>query len=310
MTRFWQNPLTNYGSELGRRFNVGDTPSLLVSLPPRTLLGVTRLTRNHGLAEPSGSITPEKGFTVPIHLIGGSRRWGTWIDGRFVKAKSWAPGGIAIFDLESDPRAFRDTAFDCIHYNLPRATVNAVADDAGLRCVTNLACEQGTRDPTLYHMTQIVLPYLGSTRQPSALFMDHFVLMLCTHLIETYGAADRAGETQINGLARWQMHRVRELIDAGRSSDLRLATLAQQCGLSSSQFARSFKRSFGHSVHRYVVLQRVQTAKALLRGSRLRLTDIAQQAGFSDQAAFSRTFRALVGTTPTRWRAENGREPD
>ncbi len=307
MIGFWQNPLLNYGPGLARTFSVGDAPSLLVDGPPRRLLGITRLTRMRGLPEPSASITPEKGFTIPIHLIGGSRHWGTWIDGRFVKAKSWQPGGIAIFDLESDPRAVRDTAFDCVHYNLPRPTLDAFTDDAGLPRVGNLTCEQGSRDPTLYHLTQMVLPYLGSPRRPSVLLMDHFVLMLCAHLLETYRNTDRAVEARLGGLARWQMHRVRELIDADRSGDLRLATLAQECGLSTSQFARSFKRSFGQSVHRYVILQRVEAAKSLLRESRLRLTDIAQQAGFSDQAAFSRTFHGIVGATPTQWRVQNGR---
>jgi AraC family transcriptional regulator len=306
---FAKMSMTNYGRELARRFSVSSAPSMLVDLTTRTSLGVTRVTRTHGLTEPSGSITPERGFTIPIHLIAGSRNWGTWIDGRFVKADQWHAGGIAIFDLESDPRAWRDTPFDCVHYNLPRATLDAFADNAGLPRVTDLVCEQGIEDATLYHMTRIVLPHLGSTRPPSALFMDHFALMLCTYLMETYATTDRVAVVQTGGLARWQMQRVRELIDANPGSDLRLGTLAQECGLSMSQFARSFKRSFGHSVHRYVILQRVESAKCLLQSSRLRLTDIAQQAGFSDQAAFSRTFHAVVGTTPSQWRAENGCNP-
>jgi AraC-like DNA-binding protein len=33
--------------------------------------------------------------------------------------------------------------------------------------------------------------------------------------------------------------------------------------------------------------------------------EIAAQAGFSDQAALTRTFANLVGATPARWRREN-----
>jgi AraC family transcriptional regulator len=300
-------PIT-YGRELARCFYVNEAPSLLMKLSPRAQLAVTRVTRMHGLPTPTASVRPEKSFTIAVHLIDPDfRRWGTWVDGRFVKAKSWVAGGIGIFDLESDPRALRDTAFDCVHYNLPRTTLEAFAEDAGLPRVANLACEQGTRDPALYHLTQIVLPYLGSTQQPSDLFLDHFVLMLCGRLVEAYGSVAPVARIHSGGLARWQTDRVRELIDQHRARDLTLARLAEECGLSASQFARSFKRSFGYSVHRYVILQRVETAKTLLRGSRLRLTDIALQAGFSDQAAFSRTFHGIVGTTAAKWRIQHGR---
>lgn len=300
-------PIT-YGKELARCFYVNEAASLLVNLPPRAQLAVTRVTRMDGLPTPSASVRPEKAFTIAVHLIDPDfRRWGTWVDGRFVRVKSWQAGGIGIFDLESDPRALRDSAFDCVHYNLPRTTLDAFAEDAGLPRVGNLACEQGTRDPALYHLTQMVLPYLGSTQQPSDLFLEHFVLMLCGRLVEAYGSVGRVARIHPGGLARWQIHRVRELIDQYRARDHSLARLAEECGLSTSQFARSFKRSFGFSVHRYVILQRVETAKTLLRGSRLRLADIALQAGFSDQAAFSRTFHGIVGTTPARWRIQHGR---
>lgn len=301
-------PVT-YGRELARCFNVNDAPSLLVKLPSRAQLAITRVTSLVGLQTPTASVRPERAFTIAVHLTNPDfRNWGTWIDGRFLKVQSWVVGGVGIFDLDSDPRALRDTAFDCVHYNLPRSTLDAFAEDAGLPKVGSLDCEQGTEDPVLHHLTQMVLPYLGQAHRPSDLFLDHCALMLCGRLVETYGSVGRASGVYGGGLARWQIRRVRELIDLCQGTDLRLARLAQECGLSASQFARSFKRSFGSSVHRYVILQRVEKAKTLLRGSTLRLADIAAQAGFSDQAAFSRTFHGIVGTPPARWRLQHGRD--
>src|SRR5258707_11543844 len=85
---------------------------------------------------------------------------------------------------------------------------------------------------------------------------------------------------------------------------IRLPTLARQCGLSVSHFARAFRQSFGTPPHHYLVLQRVERAKAILSGSTRALAEVAQQAGFSDQASFSRTFKAVVGTTPGQWRRQ------
>ena len=300
-------PVT-YGKELARCFHVMDAPSLLVKLPSRSQLAITRVTNPYGLRIPSASVRPEKAFTIAVHLTNPDfRNWGTWIDGRFRKVQSWVAGGVGIFDLESDPRALRDTAFDCVHYNLPRSTLDAFAQDAGLPRISSLECEQGTMDRVLHHLTHMMVPYLGHTDTPSELFLDHFALLLCGRLVETYGSVGRVPATRNGGLESWQIRRARELIDQCQAHELRLARLAQECGLSASQFARSFKRSFGSSVHRYVILQRVEKAKTLLRGSTLRLADIAAQAGFADQAAFSRTFHGLVGTPPARWRLQHGR---
>jgi AraC-like DNA-binding protein len=216
-------------------------------------------------------------------------------------------GGIGIYDLESDPVALRRTGFDSVHYNLPRTTLDAFTEDAGLPTVDTLVCEQGTPDPVLYYLTQMLLPSLGSHNQLPDLFFDHFALMLCGRLVSAYSSVKVASRADHGGLAPWQVRRTRELIDDQLEADLRLEMLARESRLSVSHFARSFKRSFGSSVHRYLVLQRVERAKALLQYSTHSLAEIALQTGFSDQAAFTRTFGSLVGASPGRWRNQHGR---
>jgi AraC family transcriptional regulator len=100
--------------------------------------------------------------------------------------------------------------------------------------------------------------------------------------------------------------RTLELLEQHLDGELKLSRLARECGLSVSHFARSFKKSFGVSVHRYLIVQRVQMAKELLLYSSKALSDIALETGFSDQAAISRTFGAIVGNTPRKWRNEYG----
>jgi AraC family transcriptional regulator len=45
----------------------------------------------------------------------------------------------------------------------------------------------------------------------------------------------------------------------------------------------------------------------LLIHTRESLSDIAEQAGFADQAAFTRTFHLIVGMSPGRWRRDHQR---
>lgn len=78
-------------------------------------------------------------------------------------------------------------------------------------------------------------------------------------------------------------------------------------GLSASDFARSFKASFGVSCHRWLTDCRVERAKELLAATDAQLVDVSSQSGFGDQAAFTRTFHRLVGLSPGRWRREHKR---
>jgi transcriptional regulator GlxA family with amidase domain len=98
-----------------------------------------------------------------------------------------------------------------------------------------------------------------------------------------------------------------ELLQEHLDGELQLATLAGECRLSVSHFARSFRRSFGTSAHRYLILKRVEIAKDLLSKTNTSLVEIAAQTGFCDQAALTRTFANVVGATPAKWRREHSR---
>jgi len=139
----------------------------------------------------------------------------------------------------------------------------------------------------------------------SQLFMDSFAMTICSHLVGQYGQTPEAVSHFKGGLAPWQKRRVVELFKEHLDGEVKLETLAEECRLSVSHFARSFRRSFGTSAHRYLILQRVEIAKSLLSETDSSLVEIAAQAGFSDQAAFTRTFANLVGATPAKWRREH-----
>jgi transcriptional regulator GlxA family with amidase domain len=96
-----------------------------------------------------------------------------------------------------------------------------------------------------------------------------------------------------------------ELLQQHLDGEIKLAKLAEECRLSVSHFTRSFRTTFGTSAHRYLILHRIEIAKVLLSETNNSLVEIAAQTGFSDQAAFTRTFAALVGATPAKWRREH-----
>jgi AraC-like DNA-binding protein len=73
-------------------------------------------------------------------------------------------------------------------------------------------------------------------------------------------------------------------------------------GLSRFELARHFRAHFGTSPHRYLVLRRLDRARAMLRGG-ASLAESAFACGFADQSHMTRHFKKAYGLSPGRWAA-------
>jgi transcriptional regulator GlxA family with amidase domain len=105
------------------------------------------------------------------------------------------------------------------------------------------------------------------------------------------------------------MLRVRDAIDRASEQPLDIAALAQMACMSEAHFIRTFKQTFGETPHRYLQRRRIERAMTLLRTTDRSVTDICIAIGFSSFATFSRTFREIVGESPTSFR-RHGPMPD
>ncbi len=83
---------------------------------------------------------------------------------------------------------------------------------------------------------------------------------------------------------------------------MRVEALAASCGLSETHFRRVFFETMNMTPLDYIALERVRRACALLQNSALSMEQVAEKTGFASQTTFDRTFRRLVGTTPSRWK--------
>lgn len=304
-----QNLANAYGAQMAKYFTMNQPPNVAIDSAVsivRPQLAITRLIAKSGIPERTADIPSEKAYVVSLHLNhANSGEWELWTDGRYTRTGVWPVGGVAMCDLESNSSIRNPGPIDWIHYHVPRATLDSVTDDAEIPRIKRLQCVYGTSDPALYHLTQLMLPCLNQPEVFSELFVDSFTQMICSHLVGRYGQVREVVHLFKGGLTPWQKRRVVELFHQHLDGDLKLATLAEECRLSVSHFARSFRKSFGTSAHRYLILQRVEIAKALLSETNNSLVEIAAQTGFSDQAALTRTFASVVGATPARWRREH-----
>ncbi len=81
-----------------------------------------------------------------------------------------------------------------------------------------------------------------------------------------------------------------------------LTELARHAGLSRFWLAHRFTEQVGVPPHLYQTRLRITIAQDLLRQGQ-RPAEVAAATGFSDQAHLTRTFIAVVGTTPARFAA-------
>ncbi|WP_242050619.1 helix-turn-helix transcriptional regulator [Oculatella sp. FACHB-28] len=81
-----------------------------------------------------------------------------------------------------------------------------------------------------------------------------------------------------------------------------LAEVAGVINISPTYFASLFKQAMGISPHQYVIQQRVEKAKLMLKRTNLAIADIALQVGFSSQNHLTQQFKRITGMTPKQVR--------
>jgi|TARA_B100000686_G_scaffold354841_1_gene467613 AraC family transcriptional regulator len=86
------------------------------------------------------------------------------------------------------------------------------------------------------------------------------------------------------------------------NNNLNLELLADEAGLSTFHFLRSFKYSTGLSPYEYYTWLRIEKAKSLLRYSELPVQDISHKIGYKSSQALARLFQKHVGCSPNQYR--------
>ena len=88
-----------------------------------------------------------------------------------------------------------------------------------------------------------------------------------------------------------------------------LEMLAREAGLSRSALAERFAQFVGRPPMQYLTNWRMQLATGHLLSGRESVAVIANLVGYESEAAFSRSFKKVVGTSPSHWRREPSSPP-
>lgn len=92
---------------------------------------------------------------------------------------------------------------------------------------------------------------------------------------------------------------------AGGGGRVRVLDVARRVGWSVRTLQQRFRAEFGVTPKEAARVRRFERSLPLVSSSRMPLSQVALIAGYADQPHLNREWRALAGTSPTRWLADD-----
>ncbi|HRH45298.1 MAG TPA: AraC family transcriptional regulator [Pyrinomonadaceae bacterium] len=118
---------------------------------------------------------------------------------------------------------------------------------------------------------------------------------ICRKMFEKIKNGEKLLSAEIDKRISKSIERLRQESE----NQVSVSEVAANVALSESRFSHLFTEQVGVSVRRYQLWLRLREAIHLLANSGGSLTDTAHEAGFSDSAHLTRTFRQMLGIAPS-----------
>src|SRR6202795_391380 len=173
---------------------------------------ITRLQSSAGLPDRITKSSPVPALLVSISLKSlPSSSYQVWTSDKLIPTSIVHPFRSNVIDFDSQPRCWAGSAFDYVHYSVPRNGLDDIAEDLGFGGVNSYRLAVLEDDLVVAQITKSILPFLGRNDRLSMLALDQFSLILGAHLLQQYGVLQQTARRSKGGLAPWQKRRASEL---------------------------------------------------------------------------------------------------
>lgn len=263
----------------------------------------------------SPSVTAQKAFFYPIctgHFL--------YEPGYFLERSSYnsfliiyIQKGVMQLNLDGTRTTGREGQFillDCYKPHSyfsddPCETLWLHFDGISARCYYNLICTQlGTvftladPFPALKRLTSIYRLFSSGARINEILLSKYITDFLTGLALQPSPAP---GGTDYDRV----IEKTVAYISSHLTDPLSVELLASNASLSLYHFIRIFKKSTGFTPHEYIIHTRIDTAKFMLRNTRLSIKEICFRSGFTNESTFSTCFKKNVGVSPNCYRTDS-----
>ena len=159
-----------------------------------------------------------------------------------------------------------------------------------------------TSDPQIDIVAAQFRQEMNNSELGNRMYIESLTNIFAIQLLRNYCVFPATLKNYQGGLAPHKLRLATEYINDNLDRPIKLKEIAELLNLSQFYFSHMFKQSFGVAPYRYVIQQRIERAKKLIRHSKLPLTNIAYECGFSSQSQMTQHFRQIVGVTPKVYR--------
>lgn len=242
----------------------------------------------------------DRGFVVGVSSVGGHRR--RIFRHHHATTHDFAENSIYVRDLSEAYKADLNTPFDFLLFEISQTSLIRFADEAELAGVNTLSAETASKDIVLANLARALIPALERPEEANALFVDQMTTAIGTYLVQRYGGRPNAAPGRAGNLSRSHEDLAKSILLENLEGDISISDVAQACNLSRGYFIRAFRETMGMTPYQWLLSERINRAKALLRASNAPLAEVAIACGFADQSHFTRVFSTIVGATPGNWR--------
>src|SRR5882757_9290474 len=248
--------------------------------------------------EPRHWVRHDQAFAMMLRP--GSIEWGS--ERSALEKFDYGPGDLALCDRHVGEWV---GLMNVSHLQLGISDAALMACSDGAYGEVELRASRKFADSRLSGMVAAVHAEMVAGFPSGRLFLDSLEQAMAVTLVNGHAVRHRPVQIYRGGLGSARLRRIKELVRAKLEFDLSLDEMAQSVGLSTAHFARMFRKSTGDTPHQFVLHQRLERAKAMLRVPYARVLDVAVACGFKTQQHFAQVFRDVCGISPTGYRHNN-----
>src|SRR5258707_1521468 len=202
-----------YGQRLAEALRVENAPAIVARSLRMPDIAVTEIRCDSPLPQISGTIQHEDAFVVGLKLRDfPAHKY--WEDGRLTPVCDLRAGESCLHDLKRDPIVLLDKPYHTLAFYLPRAALDAIADDANAPPIRDLSYKPGAgvNDVTISGLGSLLMPALMHLDHANRLFVDHVLLAVGGHIAQAYGGMRPGARLVQGGLAPWQEGPPKEIL--------------------------------------------------------------------------------------------------
>lgn len=225
-----------------------------------------------------------------------------WFDGRRQQEQIGSGNNIAIVPAMVQHRGSwnQEASFSVLSLEPDRLT--KIAYESVITGRVELIPHYAMQDTFIDRIGKSLAMELTEERFGSQLLVDSLTIALSIHLLRHYSDWHKPLRDDRGGMPKRKLERAISYIHDHLAEDLTIEAISDKLEMIQYYFSRLFKQAIGVSPYRYVLEQRIEAAKHLLKKTPLPISIISERVGFANQNQLTIQFRNLTGATPSNYR--------